>query len=81
MECTILIILVVSFGLIVALAVIAVVAYDLVAMRRGWRTVSKEVLILGVQYPWFAVLVSGILGMVIGLLLGHLFLGQRVDTI
>ncbi len=68
----------VYFGLLLATGIVATVIYDLIAVRRGWRTVSRETMFLAGTYHWIAVVIAGILGFAIGVLCGHLFFPQIV---
>lgn len=66
----------VYFGLLLSTSVVCTIIYDLIATRRGWRTVSEETLLLARTYPWIAVLVTGWLAFTVGVLCGHLFFPQ-----
>lgn len=68
----------VYFGLLLASGIVATVVYDLIALRRGWRTVSLEAAILSRSQPVFAVLLTGLLCFALGVLIGHLFFPQYV---
>lgn len=63
-------------GLLLASCIISTVVYDLVALKRGWRTVSEDTLLLSRRFPWVAVILTGILCFVVGVLVGHLFFPQ-----
>jgi hypothetical protein len=63
-------------GLLLATGVVATVVYDLIAVRKGWRTVSEETLFLSRGFPWVAVLITGLLCFAVGVLIGHLFFPQ-----
>jgi hypothetical protein len=71
-----LIIAAVYVGLVLGTGVVIVVAYDLWALRYGWRTVSDEFHHLGRTFPTIALVVTGVLCLIVGMLIGHLFLGQ-----
>lgn len=63
----------ICFGFLIA--IIATIAYDLVALQKGWRTISEETYRLGYKYPTVVVFMASIL-LIVGLLIGHLYLGQ-----
>lgn len=67
---------VVLVGSEIALAILAVIAWDLYALATGRKTVSGECLRLALHRPAFAVIVSGLAGFIVGCLVGHLFLYQ-----
>lgn len=71
-----LVIAAVYFGLLFSTAVIATIVYDLVALRRGWRTVSEECYLLSRQFPGAAVVLAGTFAFALGALAGHLFFPQ-----
>jgi len=66
------------FAAVYSTGIVATVVYDLIAKRRGWRTVSGDVIRLASRYQTVAVMTAGVLGFVAGCLVGHLFLGQAV---
>lgn len=69
---------VIYFGCLFATALVSTVIYDLWAVRHGWRTVSREILMLGTTRIWLMLVISGWLGFAVGCLVGHLFLAQYV---
>lgn len=73
-----LVIAAVWFGVLFATSVIATIIYDLVALRKGWRTVSKECYLLSRQFPRLAVVLTGMFAFALGVLAGHLFFAQRI---
>lgn len=75
---TVTLFLVVMFAILVACTIIAVVVYDLIALRNNWRTISDDTFRLGHIYVAFLVGTTGTLSLAIGMLLGHLFLGQAI---
>lgn len=68
----------VYFGLLFVTAVVGTIAYDLVALRKGWRTVSEEIYLLSAARPWAAVVLTGCFAFALGVLAGHLFFAQRI---
>jgi hypothetical protein len=67
-------------GLLFATCTVGTVVYDLIAMRRGWRTVSGDTMRLGSKYQWLCVAIAGALAFIVGVLTGHLFFPQMIET-
>jgi hypothetical protein len=72
--------LVIFFAVIVTLCLIATLVYDIWAINTGRVTISRTSLELGARYPVFAVAVSSIICLAVGMLLGHLFFGQYLGS-
>lgn len=64
------------FGAVFATNTIAVIWYDLVALQKGWRSFSRETLLLTRRFPWVAVVMTGVFCFALGCLCGHLFFPQ-----
>lgn len=60
-------------GLLLSTVFVASIAYDLVALRRGWRTISEQIQLYGQAAPWVPVMLAGWLCFALGVLIGHLF--------
>jgi len=65
-------------GLLVATSLIGIIWHDLLAKRRGWKTFSRETLLLSRRFPAVALVFTGIAAFVLGCLVGHLFLAQTL---
>lgn len=72
-------VLVLAFAFLFSGGIVATVVYDLMALQHGWQTVSRETLGLSLTYPAIGVIVSSILSLAAGMLIGHLFLAQKLD--
>jgi hypothetical protein len=70
-----------GFGFVLAAGIVGTIVYDLIAIRKDWRTVSEETYRLGLKFPSLAVAASGVLGMAVGILIGHLWLGQIIEVV
>jgi hypothetical protein len=75
----IVLVLILAFAFLFSGSVIATVVYDLMALQYGWQTVSRETLGLSLTYPAVGLIVSSILSLAAGMLIGHLFLAQKLD--
>jgi hypothetical protein len=65
-------------GILAAFCIVGTVTYDLIAVKRGWRTVSEETLLLGRRFPALALFVASFVSLITGILIGHLFLPQYI---
>lgn len=61
-------------GLLTATTIMAVIAYDLIAVRKGWPTVTDQTARLSNKAPFVAITVTACLSLALGILIGHLFL-------
>lgn len=68
----------IGFAFFLAANLLAIVWYDLLALRRGWRTFSRETMILAATYRWYGYAWVAALVFPVGILVGHLFFPQVV---
>jgi hypothetical protein len=73
---TALIVAAIYAGLLTATAIVGTIVYDLIALQKGWRTVSHETHLLGQTIPIIVVMVVASLCVALGILIGHLFFPQ-----
>jgi hypothetical protein len=66
-----------TFGYVVALIIIAAITFDIDQVKRHAETISRWSLNLGERYPIYPALAAGIVCLILGALLGHLFFPQR----
>lgn len=64
------------FGVMFSTGVLLTVVYDLIALRFGWRTFSRDTMYLGHRFPAVAVVLTGCLAFALGTLVGHLYFAQ-----
>lgn len=64
-------------GLLAATMILGAIAYDLLALRYGWRSFSEETYLLSRAWPMLGVIVAGMLAFAVGVLVGHLFFPQH----
>ncbi len=63
-------------GLILATGIIGTIVYDLIAIQKGWRTVSEETYLLSNKSRWVGIILTGVVCLAVGILIGHLFFPQ-----
>jgi len=66
------------FGFLVAAACASAILVDVYWVEHGVPTISRRTLEAATAQPALAALISGIACLFLGMLLGHLFFGQKV---
>lgn len=60
-------------GLLIATCIVAAVVYDLLAMHRGWPSISMAANLIAARFNAVPILLTAALFGTVGILIGHLF--------
>lgn len=67
-----------GFGVCFGLLIVLVVVVDIALARARQSTVSRRCITAAARRPAVAAALSGVLCLLVGMLLGHLFFGQAI---